>query len=58
MAESQARLITFVERVPRPPLVEQFRSMSWITDRLAGMRQNLIDIVTRYVKNVESHTHL
>src|ERR1700740_376894 len=39
MAESQARLIAFVERMPRPPLVEQFRSMSWITDRLAGIPQ-------------------
>jgi Ni/Fe-hydrogenase subunit HybB-like protein len=39
MAESQARMIAFVERMPRPPLVEQFRSMSWITDRLAGIPQ-------------------
>jgi hypothetical protein len=39
MAESQARMIAFVERMPSPPLVEQFRSMSWMTDRLADIPQ-------------------
>ena len=37
MAKAQARMVPFVERLPRPPLVEQLRSMSWITDRLAGI---------------------
>jgi hypothetical protein len=32
-------MVAFVERMPRPPLVEQFRSMGWITDRLAGIPQ-------------------
>jgi hypothetical protein len=37
MAESEARMVHFVERMPRPPLVEQHRSMSWISDRLADI---------------------
>ena len=37
MAESPARLVPFVELMPRPPLVEHLRSMSWITDRLGGI---------------------
>ena len=37
MAETRATMIPFVERMPRPPMVEEHRSMSWITDRLAGI---------------------
>jgi hypothetical protein len=39
MAEPPATMIPFVERMPRPPMVEKHRSMSWITDRLAGIPQ-------------------
>jgi Ni/Fe-hydrogenase subunit HybB-like protein len=39
MAEPPATMIPFVERMPRPPMVEEHRSMSWITDRLAGIPQ-------------------
>jgi len=35
MAEAHATMIPFVERMPRPPMVEQHRTKSWITDRLA-----------------------
>ena len=37
MAEARATMTPFVERMPRPPMVEQHRSMSWITDRLSGI---------------------
>src|SRR5215475_10854116 len=37
MAESEAMMVPFVERMPRPPLVEHGRSMSWITNRLADI---------------------
>jgi len=39
MAEPPATMIPFVERMPRAPTVEKHRSMSWITDRLAGIPQ-------------------
>jgi hypothetical protein len=39
MAEPPATMIPFVERMPRAPMVEKHRSMSWITDRLAGIPQ-------------------
>jgi hypothetical protein len=39
MAEAPATMIPVVERMPRPPMVEEHRSMSWITDRLAGIPQ-------------------
>jgi hypothetical protein len=39
MAEAPATMIPFVERMPRPPMVERHRSMSWITERLAGIPQ-------------------
>jgi len=37
MAESQVLVIPFVERMPRPLMVENNRSMSWITDLLTGI---------------------
>jgi hypothetical protein len=37
MAEAPATMIPFVERMPRPPLVENHRSMSWISARLADI---------------------
>jgi Ni/Fe-hydrogenase subunit HybB-like protein len=39
MAETQVsapKMVPFVERMPRPPLVENNRSMAWITDLIAG----------------------
>jgi Ni/Fe-hydrogenase subunit HybB-like protein len=40
MAETQVsapKMVPFVERMPRPPLVENNRSMAWITDLIAGV---------------------
>jgi Ni/Fe-hydrogenase subunit HybB-like protein len=43
MAETQVsapKMVPFVERMPRPPLVENNRSMAWITDLIAGVPEN------------------
>jgi Ni/Fe-hydrogenase subunit HybB-like protein len=40
MAETQVsapKMVPFVERMPRPPYVENNRSMAWITDLIAGV---------------------
>jgi Ni/Fe-hydrogenase subunit HybB-like protein len=40
MAETQVsapQMVPFEERMPRPPLVENNRSMAWITDLIAGV---------------------
>jgi molybdopterin-containing oxidoreductase family membrane subunit len=40
MAETQVsapKMVPFVERMPRPPLVENNRSMAWLTDLIAGV---------------------
>ena len=40
MAETQVstrKMVPFEERMPRPPLVENNRSMAWITDLIAGV---------------------
>ena len=40
MAETQVstqKMVPFEERLPRPPLVENNRSMAWITDLIAGV---------------------
>jgi Ni/Fe-hydrogenase subunit HybB-like protein len=40
MAETQVsapKMVPFVERLPRPPLVENNRSMAWLTDLIAGV---------------------
>ncbi len=36
MAESNATMTPFIERMPRPPLVENNRSMHWVTNLIAG----------------------
>ena len=36
MAETEAKMVPFVERMPRPPLVEKNRSMASVTDLIAG----------------------
>jgi Ni/Fe-hydrogenase subunit HybB-like protein len=43
MAETQVsapKMVPFVERMPRPPLVENNRSMAWITDLIAGVPES------------------
>jgi Ni/Fe-hydrogenase subunit HybB-like protein len=43
MAETQVsapKMVPFVERMPRPPLVENKRSMAWITDLIAGVPES------------------
>jgi Ni/Fe-hydrogenase subunit HybB-like protein len=43
MAETQVsapKMVPFVERMPRPPLVENDRSMAWITDLIAGVPES------------------
>jgi Ni/Fe-hydrogenase subunit HybB-like protein len=37
MAESAASTVPFEERMPRPPLVENNRSMPWISDLICGI---------------------
>ena len=36
MADTEAKMVPFVERMPRPPLVEKNRSMASVTDLIAG----------------------
>jgi len=36
MADTEAKMVPFVERMPRPPLVEKDRSMASVTDLIAG----------------------
>ncbi|MGA8659326.1 MAG: NrfD/PsrC family molybdoenzyme membrane anchor subunit [Chthoniobacterales bacterium] len=36
MADAEAKLVPFVERMPRPPLVENNRSMASVTNLIAG----------------------
>jgi Ni/Fe-hydrogenase subunit HybB-like protein len=43
MAETQVsapNMVPFVERMPRPPYVENNRSMAWITDLIAGVPES------------------
>jgi molybdopterin-containing oxidoreductase family membrane subunit len=43
MAETQVsapKMVPFVERMPRPPLVENNRSMAWLTDLIAGVPES------------------
>jgi Ni/Fe-hydrogenase subunit HybB-like protein len=43
MAETQVsapKMVPFVERMPRPPYVENNRSMAWITDLIAGVPES------------------
>jgi Ni/Fe-hydrogenase subunit HybB-like protein len=43
MAETQVsapNMVPFEERMPRPPLVENNRSMAWITDLIAGIPES------------------
>jgi Ni/Fe-hydrogenase subunit HybB-like protein len=43
MAETQVsapKMVPFEERMPRPPLVENNRSMAWITDLIAGVPES------------------
>ena len=36
MADTEAKMVPFVERMPRPPLVESSRSMASVTNLIAG----------------------
>ncbi|HEY0792161.1 MAG TPA: hypothetical protein VGD78_13945, partial [Chthoniobacterales bacterium] len=40
MAEPALSTVAFEERMPRPPLVENHRSMAWITDLICGIPES------------------